>query len=112
MHILGLGGHMRRIYDPTQYVHLQHLQPMNVFITISAFLLGVSQIVLIINLLKSLFWGEKVGPNPWEANTLEWTAPSPPPHGNFETMPTVYRGPYEYSEPGRATDWHPQNEPG
>ena len=111
MHILGIGGHMRRLYDPTQYAHLKHLQPINVFITISAFLLGLAQIPFVINLIKSLFWGEKVDRNPWQANTLEWAAPSPPPHGNFETIPTVYRGPYEYSVPGRDKDYYPQNEP-
>jgi len=111
MHILGMGGHMRRIYDPMQYTHLQHLQPMNVFITISAFLLGVSQLIMGYNMIKSLFWGDKAESNPWEANTLEWTAPSPPPHGNFEKIPTVYRGPYEYSEPGRSKDWHAQADP-
>ena len=110
MHILGVGGHMRRIYDPTQYAHLQDLQPINVFITISSFLLGLAQIPFIVNLIKSVFWGEPADRNPWEANTLEWTAPSPPPHGNFEVIPTVYRGPYEYSEPGRDKDWHAQNE--
>ena len=111
MHILGIGGHMRRIYDPTQYAHLRHLQPINVFITISAFLLGLSQLPFVINFVKSLFWGEKVDRNPWQSNTLEWAAPSPPPHGNFETVPTVYREPYEYSVPGRDKDWWPQNEP-
>jgi cytochrome c oxidase subunit 1 len=110
MHILGIGGHMRRIYDPMQYVHLQHLQPINVFITISAFLLGLAQLPFIFNLIKNVFWGEQVDRNPWQANTLEWTAPSPPPHGNFETVPTVYHGPYEYSVPGRSKDWFPQNE--
>jgi len=110
MHILGIGGHMRRIYDPMQYTHLQHLQPINVFITLSAFVLGVSQLILLVNFVKSLKWGEKVGKNPWESNTLEWQAPSPPGHGNFETTPTVYRGPYEYSEPGRSSDFHPQSE--
>lgn len=110
MHILGIGGHMRRIYDPTQYAHLVHLQPINEFITMSSFLLGLAQLPFIMNLIKSLFWGKKVERNPWEANTLEWTAPSPPPHGNFETVPTVYRGPYEYSVPGRQKDWYPQAE--
>ncbi len=111
MHILGIGGHMRRIYDPTQYAHLQHLQPINVFITFSAYLLGTWQLIFVFNFIKSLFWGEKVGRNPWQANTLEWVAPSPPPHGNFETIPTVYHGPYEYSVPGKSKDWLPQNEP-
>ena len=111
MHILGIGGHMRRIYDPMQYAHLQHLQPINVFITFSAYLLGVWQLFFVVNLLKSLFWGEKADRNPWESNTLEWTAPSPPPHGNFEKIPTVSHGPYEYSVPGRSKDYLPQTEP-
>ena len=49
--------------------------------------------------------------NPWDATTLEWQTPTPPPHGNFATPPHVYRGPYEYSVPGHATDFTPQNEP-
>jgi cytochrome c oxidase subunit I len=111
MHILGAGGHMRRIYDPTQYEHIKHMQPMNEFITISAILLGISQIPLLINVFKTVFWSKATGErNPWQANSLEWVAPSPPPHGNFETIPTVYRGPYEYSVPGREKDWYPQNE--
>jgi cytochrome c oxidase subunit 1 len=55
--------------------------------------------------------GEKTPENPWHATTLEWACPSPPPHGNFEKTPRVYRGPYEYSVPGRKTDYWPQNEP-
>ena len=54
-----------------------------------------------VNFLCSLFCGKKAGRNPWHSNTLEWTAPSPPPHGNFETIPIVYRGPYEYVRDGR-----------
>ena len=110
MHILGIGGMMRRIYDPTQYAHLQHLQPINVFITYSAFALVLSQIPFLINFFGSLFRGEKASTNPWQANTLEWTLPSPPVHGNYETIPTIYHGPYEYSLPGREKDWLAQNE--
>lgn len=112
MHILGIGGMMRRIYDPTQYAHLQHLQPINVFITYSAFVMGVAQIPFLINFFGSLFRGEKAEENPWQANTLEWTLPSPPKHGNYETIPTVYHGPYEYSLPGQEKDWLAQNDPG
>ena len=63
------------------------------------------------------FWswknGAKAGPNPWKANTLEWQCPSPPGHGNFDpnNMPNCYRGPYEFSVPGREKDYWPQNEP-
>jgi cytochrome c oxidase subunit 1 len=108
MHILGVGGHMRRIYNPMQYDFLHPLQPINVFITISAVCLGLSQIPFAINFFWSLFAGKKATENPWDANTLEWTAPSPPPHGNFGALPTVYRGPYEYSSPEVKEDWLPQ----
>src|SRR5262249_44031305 len=99
MHILGQAGHMRRIMDPLQYSFLQHLQPINQFISISAFCLGAVQILFLVNFFYSLFWGPRVGRNPWNSNTLEWSAPSPPPHGNFEQTPIVYRGPYEYASP-------------
>src|SRR2546426_276443 len=109
MHFLGVGGHMRRIYNPTQYEFLQPLQPINIFITISAFILGLSQIFFLYNFFWSLFAGKKADRNPWQANTLEWVASSPPPHGNFEVQPVVYRGPYEYSSPEVKEDWLPQN---
>jgi cytochrome c oxidase subunit 1 len=111
MHILGIGGEMRRIYDPTVYDFLRPLQPINVFITVSAFLLGLSQLVFAANFIGSLFKGERAGPNPWRDTGLEWTAPSPPPHGNFAATPTVYHGPYEYSVPGMAEDFLPVNTP-
>ncbi|MEE9522415.1 MAG: cbb3-type cytochrome c oxidase subunit I, partial [candidate division NC10 bacterium] len=112
MHILGVGGMMRRIYNPTQYEFLQALQPINVFITVSAICLGLSQIPLVINFFWSLFAGKKAGLNPWHANTLEWTAPSPPPHGNWgEHLPVVYHGPYEYSVPEMDEDYLPQTKP-
>ncbi len=112
MHILGVGGMMRRVYDTTQYTHMAHFQPINVFITISAFVLGVAQIPFLINFFWSMFAGPRADRNPWEANSLEWSALSPPPHGNFETVPTVYRGPYEYSSPDSDLDWLPQDKPG
>jgi cytochrome c oxidase subunit 1 len=111
MHNLGLGGMMRRLYDPTQYEYLQPLQPMNEFISISAFLLGAAQIFFLVNFLTSMKWGKKAPANPWRANTLEWTLPSPPPHGNFTAMPVVHRGPHEYSAPGAPDDYWPQSDP-
>jgi cytochrome c oxidase subunit I len=111
MHQLGLHGHMRRIYDPTQYEFLKPLQPLNTFISISAFLLFASQIIFALNFIISWFKGEKASDNPWRDNGLEWTVPSPPPHGNFATMPHVYRGPYEYSSPQSDDDFLPQNVP-
>jgi cytochrome c oxidase subunit 1 len=112
MHILGAGGMPRRIANPYNYSYLQHLQPMNEFMTWCAFGLGTAQLILLANMAWSFWGGKKAERNPWNANTLEWSAPSPPPHGNFEKVPTVYRGPYEYSVPGHPTDFYPQDEPG
>ncbi len=111
MHLLGMGGHMRRIYDPNQYEFLQPLAPMNKFVSISAFLLGLSQLPFMFNFLWSLVKGKKADINPWRDNGLEWTVPSPPPHGNFAHTPTVYHGPYEFSHPQAAEDFLPQNQP-
>ncbi|MFQ5990267.1 MAG: cbb3-type cytochrome c oxidase subunit I [Candidatus Methylomirabilales bacterium] len=112
MHILGVGGMMRRIYNPMQYEFLQPLQPINVFITISAICLGLAQIPFAINFFWSLFAGKKAERNPWHANTLEWVAPSPPPHGNWGGhIPSVYHGPYEYSSPEVPEDYLPQDRP-
>jgi cytochrome c oxidase subunit 1 len=112
MHYIGIAGHMRRIYDPYQYPFLKDLQPLNVFITVSALILGLSQILFFINFFWSAFKGEKAGENPWEANGLEWTTASPPPHGNWPgAIPEVHRWPYEYSNPSAPTDHVMQHEP-
>jgi len=109
MHLVGLGGMMRRIANPTQYDFLKPVEPLNIFITMMAILLIGSQIVFVINFFWSLFAGKRAPANPWQANTLEWTTPSPPPHENFAEIPIVYRGAYEYSVPGANEDWLPQN---
>jgi cytochrome c oxidase subunit 1 len=108
MHIIGTGLHMRRIYDPTAYDFIKPMQPLNQFMSISALLLGVSQLVFLYNFFYSLFRGPVAGRNPWNSNTLEWTTTSPPPHGNFERTPVVYRGAYEYGVPGMEEDHLPQ----
>ncbi len=111
MFVVGLGGQVRRIYDPTQYDFLKPHQPMNEFITIAAIVLFLGQLPFIFNFFWSMFKGRLAGNNPWQSNTLEWAAPSPPPHGNFETMPRVYHGPYVYSATDMKDDWAPQNQP-
>jgi cytochrome c oxidase subunit 1 len=110
MHILGTAGMRRRIPDITATALESPLLTLNQLMTISAILLGLSQIIFVVNFLLSIFLGKECGErNPWHSNTLEWTAPTPPPHGNFETTPIVYRGPYEYGEvPGREEDYLPQ----
>jgi len=74
--------------------------------------LAVVQIPFIINVFYSIWKGKKAGSdNPWNATTLEWQTPTPPPHGNFDKAPTVHRGPYDYSVPGSERDFIPQNTP-
>jgi cytochrome c oxidase subunit 1 len=103
---------MRRIYDPYQYQFLKDLQPINQFITISAFVLGSSQFIFLFNFLWSAFRGAKAGDNPWNANGLEWTTSSPPPHGNWPgPIPEVFRSPYDYSVPGVESDHVMQTDP-
>lgn len=112
MHFLGAQGLPRRYADFTAGDSFSHLQPVNEFITYSAFGLVAVQSLFILNFFGSMVFGRRAGANPWNANTLEWAAPSPPPHGNFTSPITVYRGPYEYSVPGRESDFWPQTEPG
>jgi cytochrome c oxidase subunit 1 len=112
MHIIGVGGHPRRYYDSYVYETWSHLQGLNQFMTICAVALGLSQLIFLGNFFWSIFYGQKASRNPWHSNSLEWTAPSPPPHGNFEEVPVVHRGPYEYSNPAlEGTDYLPQTSP-
>jgi cytochrome c oxidase subunit 1 len=110
MFIQGMMGGLRRgfetgaqAYDITQAGH-----SLVVMSSWGAWGLFLAQIPFIINFIMSVRTGRKVAENPWEATTLEWAAPSPPPHGNFVVDPVVYRGPYEYSQPGAKADFSPQ----
>jgi cytochrome c oxidase subunit 1 len=110
MHMVGIHSMPRRVNDYTQYEMFAKFVPINRFMSYSAFLLGLSQILIIVNFVGSWFWGRKAPQNPWKCNSLEWTAaPTPPPHGNFPVTPVVYHGPYEYSSPLTEEDWLPQN---
>jgi cytochrome c oxidase subunit 1 len=112
MHIVGLGGMHRRTQDPySYYPYIESMLPLNQVMTVSAIALGFLQLLFVANFFWSMFRGEKADQNPWQANTLEWcAAPTPTPHGNFGPyLPTVHRGPYEYSSPEVEEDWLPQN---
>ncbi|MBX7074869.1 MAG: cbb3-type cytochrome c oxidase subunit I [Pirellulales bacterium] len=111
MHILGTGGFPRRYADPYHFETFKHLQSMNQFMTICALGMGAAQIIFAVNFFYSLFFGPRCGRNPWRANSLEWSAPSPPGHGNFDSQPIVYRGPYEYNNPEADDDYYPQTTP-
>jgi cytochrome c oxidase subunit 1 len=111
MHNMGLLGMVRRIANPLQYEALVPHQWLNVVISIGAFGLVASQLPLVVNVAWSLLAGRRAPANPWEAATLEWTAPSPPPHGNWGAeLPVVRRDPYEYSVPAAPRDWIPQDQ--
>lgn len=109
MHILGMGGMPRRYAGYGRFESLDHLISVNEFITVSALLLGTVQVIFAVNLFWSLAFGKKAVRNPWHSNTLEWVAPSPPGHGNFERIPVVRRGPYEYASPEVEEDYLPQD---
>jgi cytochrome c oxidase subunit 1 len=111
MHLLGAAGFPRRLADPYDYPTFAHLQPMNQFMTICALGMVASQVIFAANFIYSMFFGQQVGRNPWRANGLEWMAPSPPGHGNFDFQPVAYRGPYEYGSPEVDTDYYPQWQP-
>jgi cytochrome c oxidase subunit 1 len=111
MHILGAVGFPRRLADPYDYETFRHLLPMNQFMTWCAIGMVATQVIFAYNFIRSIFFGTVVGRNPWGANSLEWMAPSPPGHGNFDFQPIVYRGPYEYGSPEVDTDFYPQTQP-
>jgi cytochrome c oxidase subunit 1 len=111
--VLGAAGDHRRIFDYGNFPELSQpwMQDLRVFATVSLVIMLAVQPLFLYNFFVSMFKGKKAEANPWQANTLEWQCPSPPPHGNFAKLPEVYRGPYEYSAPGRDDDFWPQNSP-
>jgi cytochrome c oxidase subunit 1 len=112
--IAGYAGQQRRLYDPFQYEFIQRLRSLNKMTSHAAFSLAASQLLFVFNFFTSLVWGRKASDNPWKVGTLEWMIPSPPPHHNFDTIPTVVRGPHEFSNPevkkALGRDWIGQAE--
>jgi cytochrome c oxidase subunit I len=89
---LGLMGMPRRVFE-----YARNLQTLNDWVSISAFCLGVSILIFLINFVMStLFWRERETGNPWRSRGLEWQVASPPPPGNFARIPVVISGPYDY----------------
>jgi cytochrome c oxidase subunit 1 len=114
MHYLGLLGVPRRYFEwgDTAFIP-PSAHDLNAFISVVALIVGFAQMVFLFNLIWSAFRGREAGGNPWRATTLEWQTPqTPPPHGNWgKELPVVYRWAYDYSVPGAAQDFIPQNEP-
>ena len=112
MHYSGMAGQLRRYSQGTEVAWIKALTPIQVFISIAAFITIASQFIFLFNLFWSMFKGAKASDNPWEATTLEWTTATPPPHDNFGgRTPVVKNGPYEYSVPGAPKDFVMQNDP-
>src|SRR5262249_6295031 len=119
MFVQGLAGVSRRLYDGgIQYAHAKEIASQtNPFMSICAIGLMYAQVPFIVNFFYNAIQGLRhrrtEDSNPWEATTLEWAAtPSPPlGHGNFDVVPVVYRGPYEYSPPEDPDGYIPQHIP-
>ncbi|MDB2588554.1 cbb3-type cytochrome c oxidase subunit I [Bacteroidia bacterium] len=112
MHFMGLAGVPRRYYQFTLVEDFNVWMDVNKLMTVAAIVGGGAQLLFLYNFFYSIFKGKKATQNPWQSNTLEWSTPVERIHGNWPgEIPTVYRGPYEYSRPDREEDFFPQYEP-
>jgi cytochrome c oxidase subunit I len=115
--VAGYSGQHRRLFEPYQYTYIKHLAPLNRWTSFAAFALGATQLVFVVNFVKSILMGKKAEQNPWHVSTLEWThCDSPPIYHNFDIVPTVVRGAHEFADPAVkkkfGRDYLDQVEPG
>ncbi len=103
MHYTGLAGMPRRYYDYSNWESFKMFEGLNQFISIVVILVFLTQLLFVFNFFYSIWKGRKVRElNPWGANTLEWTTPIRPGHGNWVgEIPEVHRWPYDYSKDGK-----------
>ncbi|SHO65298.1 cytochrome c oxidase subunit I [Algoriphagus zhangzhouensis] len=112
MHYIGIAGFPRRYYSWTNFEFSNMYTDLNMFVSAAAIITFASQFIFVFNFFYSMYRGRKATQNPWRSNTLEWTTPVNPGHGNWPgEIPTVYRWPYDYSKPGAAEDFIPQTVP-
>jgi cytochrome c oxidase subunit 1 len=112
MHYIGIAGFPRRYYSWTNFDAFSTFTDLNAFISIAAIMTFAAQLIFLFNFFWSIFRGRKAPQNPWNSNTLEWTTPINPGHGNWPgDIPKVYRWPYDYSKPGAPDDFIPQHIP-
>ena len=95
MHLIGVQGMPRRVAD-----YSEQFASWNLFISLSSFMLGIATLIFVYNTVASWRSGPRAAANPWRALTLEWQVSSPPPVFNFDNVPLVVGGPYEYGVPG------------
>ncbi len=111
-HFLGLAGVPRRYYNDSAYDGFEVFLNINEMISVFAMVAGLAQCIFAFNFFYSIFKGKKAPQNPWNANTIEWTAPVEHLHGNWPgAIPEVHRWPYDYSKPGHDEDFIPQTVP-
>ncbi|SDD30523.1 cytochrome c oxidase subunit 1 [Algoriphagus faecimaris] len=112
MHYIGIAGFPRRYYSWTNFEFSNMYTDLNMFVSVAAIITFGAQFIFLVNFFYSMYRGRKATENPWRSNTLEWTTPIEPGHGNWPgEIPTVYRWPYDYSKPGAAEDFIPQTVP-
>jgi cytochrome c oxidase subunit 1 len=112
MHYIGIAGFPRRYYSWTNYSFTDMYTDLNMFVSVAAIITFAAQFIFLFNFFYSMYRGRKASLNPWRSNTLEWTTPLHPGHGNWPgEIPSVYRWPYDYSKPGAAEDFIPQTVP-
>jgi cytochrome c oxidase subunit I len=111
MHYEGLAGMPRRYYDFSNWESFKMFGGLNEFISFVSLIVFAVQLLFVFNFIYSIFKGRKVtDTNPWGANTLEWTTPINPGHGNWPgEIPEVHRGAYDYGKDGN--EFIPQNVP-
>ncbi|NOT92310.1 cytochrome c oxidase subunit I [Ferruginibacter sp.] len=111
MHYEGLAGMPRRYYDFSNWESFKQFGELNQFISFISMIVFAVQLLFVFNFFYSMYKGRKVTTqNPWGANTLEWTTPVNPGHGNWPgEIPEVYRGAYDYAKDGH--EFIPQNVP-
>jgi len=103
MHYIGMAGVPRRYYKFDTFDAFSHFTELNKFITVAAIIVFALQVLFLINFFYSIWKGRKMTErNPWGANTLEWTTPIDPGHGNWPgKLPSVKRWAYDYGKGGR-----------
>ncbi|MBV6642447.1 MAG: cbb3-type cytochrome c oxidase subunit I [Cyclobacteriaceae bacterium] len=112
LHYIGIAGFPRRYYSFTSFDAFQTFTDLNSFVSIAAALTFFAQFIFLFNFFYSIFAGRKASLNPWKSNTLEWTTPRLPGHGNWPgAIPKVFRWAYVYSKPGAKDDFIPQTVP-
>jgi len=112
LHYIGIAGFPRRYYSFTNFDAFNMFTDLNSLVSIAAIVTFCAQFIFLFNFFYSMFRGKKAPANPWRSNTIEWTTPRVPGHGNWPgEIPIVYRWPYDYSKPGAAEDFILQTVP-